>query len=47
MLLYSLYFEAMKDNPLKRLKADTILNNENIENRKKFLRNFLDYPIEC
>ena len=23
------------------------MNNENIENRKKFLKNYTNYPIEC
>lgn len=46
-MLFRLYFEAVGENDLKRLKSDSIINNENIENRKKFIRLFLNHQLEC
>lgn len=35
------------DGELKKLKVETTVNYENIENRKKFMRPYLDNPVEC
>ena len=33
------------ENPVKKVK--TGVSNENLENRKKFIQNFIKHPLDC
>jgi hypothetical protein len=38
------FFEAEGENPVKKVKGTS---NENLENRKKFIQNFIKHPLDC
>jgi hypothetical protein len=42
-----LYFEAVGEEELRRVKQESVTNHENIDNRKKFIRPYLDSSLEC
>jgi hypothetical protein len=40
-----LYFEAAGEEELRRVRPEVVINNENIDNRKKFIRPYLDSAL--
>lgn len=42
---FRVFFEVEGENPVKKMK--TASSNENLENRKKFIQNFIKHPLDC
>lgn len=43
--LSSLFFEAIDDGELKRLKHEQTISNENIDNRRKYLKLYVENDL--
>lgn len=42
-----IYFEVDDKGVLKKIKRGEEIMNENIVNRKKFIKQYKDHPLEC
>ena len=43
----NIYFEVDERGMLKKIRKGDEIMNENIVNRKKFIKNYREHPLEC